>query len=329
MSLRRLAIPLLAALMLAVAACGSSTQDSTTSTSLSSGNPASVTVADIAGIPSAFLKYGKREGLFRKHGLKLNVSTAEGGAAIIPGVVSGSYDFGGANVMSVITGVAKGVPVKVVAPGTFERKEPANAFGGILVAPDSGIEKPADLAGKTIAVNTLDGIAELTVQISLANHGVKPSSVELAEIGFPNMLPALEQGRIDAAWEIEPFLTMGLNSGNKPLLWPYLETKPGMQVGSYTTSQQYLAKNPEVVEAFQAGIAGTAKAISSNPEKFRKALPELTELSSKAAQEMRLPRWRPDVDKATLQLITRKTAKYGHIDKKIAINEMLAPGAAS
>lgn len=324
----RLAVPLLAAMSFVVAACGSSAQGSGPAQSLSAKNPATVSVTDVAGVPSAFLMYGERAGLFREHGLKLNIQTAAGGAAIIPGVVSGTYDFGGSNVMSVIVATAKGVPVSMVAPGTSERTTPEQAFGAILVSPDSGITEPSDLAGKTIAINTLDGIAHLTTKISLRNHGVDPASVELTEIGFPNMLSALEKGHIDAAWEIEPFLTMGLNSGTRPVLWPYLETKPGMQVGSYVTSRRYLNENPEVVKAFQAGVADTAMAISENPDKFREALPELTELSAAAAQEMRLPRWQTSVSRPTLELINQQSAKLGFIDKPADIGKMLAPGAA-
>lgn len=323
----RLAVPLIAAMLLVVAACGSSA-DSGAAQSLTAKNPTTVSVTDVAGVPSAFLMYGKRAGLFREHGLELKIQTAAGGAAIIPGVVSGTYDFGGSNVMSVIVATAKGVPVSMVAPGTSERTTPDQAFGAILVSPDSGITEPADLAGKTIAINTLDGIAHLTTKISLRNHGVDPASVELTEIGFPNMLSALEKGHIDAAWEIEPFLTMGLGSGARPILWPYLETKPGMQVGSYVTNRQYLNENPEVVKAFQAGVADTATAISENPGEFREALPELTELSPAAAQEMRLPRWQTSVSRPTLELINEKSAKLGFIDEPADIEKMLGPGAA-
>lgn len=324
MLFRRLAAPSLAAVLLAVAACGSGGQQSA---SLSTQNPTTVTVEDTAGVPSAFLKYGKRQGLFRQHGLELNINTGAGGAETIPGVVSGTYDFGGSNIMSVIVANAKDVPITMVAPGTFEQDSAEKAFGTLLAPSDSGIDEPPDLKGTTIAINTLDGIAELTTKISLDNHGIDPSSVELTEIGFPNMLSALDQGRIDVAWEIEPFVTLGLDSGNQAILHPYIETKPGMQVGSYVTSRQYRNENPEVVEAFQAGVADTANAISENPEDFRAALPDLTELSAEDAQGMNLPQWKPSVDKETVELLNRKTAEYGYIDSTINIDDMLAPGA--
>lgn len=324
MRFRHFAAPLLAGLLLPLAGCGSGGQESA---SLSTENPTTVTVSDTAGVPSAFLEYGQRQGIFRQHGLKLNINTGAGGAETIPGVVSGTYDFGGSNIMSVIVANAKDVPVTMVAPGTSERDSAEEAFGTILASPDSGITEPEDLAGKTVAINTLDGIAELTTKISLDNHGVDPSSVKLTEIGFPNMLSALDQGRIDAAWEIEPFVTLGLDAGNEPILHPYIETKPGMQVGSYVTSRQYQNENPEVVKAFQAGVADTAAAISESTEDFRGALPELTELSAEEAQQMDLPQWKASVDKDTVELLNRKTAEYGYIDSTINIDDMLAPGA--
>ena len=325
MLLRRLLTPLVAAALLVAAGCGGSSQGGNAP---STDNPMTMTVADVAGIPSAFLKYGKRKGFFQQHGLKLKVDTGAGGSAIIPGVVSGTYDVGGSNIMSVELAASKGVPIKMVTAGTSARTTPEKAFGAILVRPDSGITEAADLKGKTVAVNTLDGIAELTTKISLENHGVDPSTVKLTELGFPNMLAALNEGRVDAVWEIEPFLTLGLQSGKKPIIYPYLETKPGMQVGSYVTSKQYLAENSEAIKAFQAGVVDTAAAISKDPKAFRSALPQLTELSTEDAAKMRLPQWKGSVDRASLELIDKKLVKYGYIDEPVNIDEMLAPGAA-
>lgn len=328
--LRSLAAPAVTTVLVLAVACGSPTPDTSsqhTGGSLDPNNPTTVTVADVAGIPSAFLMYGKQEGMFAEHGIELQVNTGAGGAAIIPGVVSGSYDMGGSNVMSVLVGASKGVPITMVTSGTFAGAKPESAFGAILAAPDSGIQKPADLAGKKLAVNTLEGIADLTTRIALENHGVDPSSVELVEIGFPDMLPALEQGRVDAAWEIEPFVTMARNAGNEPVLYPYLETKPGMQVGSYVTSDRYMRENPDVVAAFQAAARETATAISEDPAAFREALPELTELSPEAAERMNLPQWKGTVDRSSLRLVNEASVEYGFIENSAEVAGVLAPGA--
>ncbi|MGH3750004.1 MAG: ABC transporter substrate-binding protein, partial [Micromonosporaceae bacterium] len=279
----------LAAIALALAGCSSG--GATGDAQLDPKHPTTITVGEVPGIPAAFLAYGQKQGLFAEHGLKLNVKTAAGGAAIIPALVSGSYDIGGSNAASVLIAASKRVPVKMVAPGTFATKTADKDFSAVLARPGSGIASPKDLEGKTIAVNTLQNIGDLTIKAALEKRGVDGDSVEFTEIGFPDMLPALESGRVDAVWEIEPFVTLGRASGAKPVLWPYVETKPGMQIGSYVAGKQLLEERPEVAKAFGRGVADTARAITDDPDAFRKALPSLAKVKPELADKIVLPAW--------------------------------------
>ena len=81
-------------------------------------------------MPSAFLQYGVEKGYFKKRKLDVKVQPSQGGATVIPSVVSGDIDIGGSNLVSVLLAQSKGVPVKIVAPGTFVRSKPAQDFSG-------------------------------------------------------------------------------------------------------------------------------------------------------------------------------------------------------
>ncbi|MQA87136.1 MAG: hypothetical protein GEV03_21545 [Streptosporangiales bacterium] len=327
----RLAVPAVAATLatiLAAAGCGSG-GDTGSAATLDPQNPVTIKVGEVAGIPSAFLTYGKNQGFFADRGLELDIETAAGGAAIIPGVVSDDYAIGGSNVVSVALGTSKGLPIRMVTSGTGVGDSTKEDFSAILVPGDGDIREASDLAGKTIAVNTLKNISEVTVKTALEKHGVDPASVKFTELEFPEMLPALERGEVDAAHVIEPFATLGSQQGLRAVSWPYVESKPGMQIGSYVTSQRYLEERPEVVEAFRAGIADTAAAIEKDPDAFRKALPELTELSPEAADRAVLPVWRASIDKDTLTFVVQQMVKYGLIDKPVEVEQIIAPGSTS
>src|SRR5215208_2176510 len=194
-----------------------------------SGKPATVRVEDTAGVPSAFLEYGVQKGFFKKRKLTVKVKPSQGGATVVPAVVSGSVDIGGSNLVSVLLAQGKGIPLKIVAPGTFVQTDRKKDFSAIMVSKDSDIRSPKDLEGKTLAVNTLKNVAEVTAKESLSKQGVDVSKVKLAEVDFPDMNGALEQGRVDAAFVIEPFVTQGLGAGNRIVNRPYVETKPGLQ----------------------------------------------------------------------------------------------------
>jgi NitT/TauT family transport system substrate-binding protein len=277
---------------------------------------ARVRVQDTAGVPSAFLEYGVEEGFFRDRELDVEVTPSQGGATVVPAVVSGDSDIAGSNLVSVLLAQGKDIPVKIVAPGTFVRTDREQDFSAILVAGDSDIRSPKDLEGKTLAVNTLKNVAELAAKASFAKQGVDVSKVELTEVDFPDMNAAVAQGRVDAAFQIEPFVSLAVEEGHRIIDRPYVGTKPGLQIGCYFTSEQYLSENGDVVERFRQGVADTAEAIEQDPAGFRDFLPEASEIPPPAAQEAILPQWKPENDDASLELTAELMERYGVTDEK-------------
>jgi len=280
------------------------------------GERSQVRVQDTAGVPSAFLEYGVAEGFFRDRRLDVEVTPSQGGATVVPAVVSGDSDIAGSNLVSVLLAQGKDIPVKIVAPGTFVRSDRRQDFSAILVAADSDIRSPKDLEGKTLAVNTLKNVAELTAKASLAKQGVDVSKIELTEVDFPDMNAALTQGRVDAAFQIEPFVSLGVEEGLRIIDRPYVGTKPGLQIGCYFTSEQYLSENGDVVDRFRQGVADTAEAIAQDPAGFREFLPEASEIPPPAAQEAILPEWKPENDQASLDLTADLMERYGVTDDR-------------
>jgi NitT/TauT family transport system substrate-binding protein len=284
--------------------------------------PTAVTVSDTAGVPSAFLEYGVQEGFFRKRGLDVTVQASQGGATVVPAVVSGDVDIGGSNLVSVLLAQGKDIPVKIVAPGTFVAGD--KDFSAIVVAKDSDIREPQDLEGHTLAVNTLKNVAEVTARASLEKQGVDTSKIELTEVDFPDMTAAVEQGRVDAAFAIEPFVTQATAAGNRIVARPYVGTRPGLQIGCYFTSEQYLAENEEVVTSFREGVGETAEAIASDPSGFREFLPEASEIPPPAAQQAVLPAWKASSDQASLELTAELMERFEVTPEKPDTSEALA-----
>jgi NitT/TauT family transport system substrate-binding protein len=303
---------LLAVAACVIAACGSDDGGG----GGESGEQASVRVQDTAGVPSAFLEYGVQEGFFKDRKLDVQVTPSQGGATVVPAVVSGDTDIAGSHLVSVLLAQGKDIPVKIVAPGTFVRGDRKQDFSAILVTGDSDIRSPKDLEGKTLAVNTLKNVAEVTAKASLSKRGVDVDKIELAEVDFPDMNGALAEGRVDAAFQIEPFVSLGLKEGHRIIDRPYVGTKPGLQIGCYFTSEQYLNENEDVVERFRQGVADTADAIAQDPTAFREFLPEASEIPPPAAQKAILPAWKADNDQASLDLTAELMARYGVTEEK-------------
>jgi NitT/TauT family transport system substrate-binding protein len=287
------------------------------------GGPTSLVVQDTAGVPSAFLSYGVDQGFFEDRDLDVEVQPSQGGATVVPSVVSGSAQIGGSNVVSVMLAAHEGIPLRIVAPGTFVQNDPEQDFSAILVAGDSDIRAPQDLEGRTLAVNTLKNVAEATAKESLSKKGVDVSQVRLTEVDFPDMVAALEGGRVDAAFAIEPFVTQGLNTGARVIDRPYVGTRPGLQIGCYFTTEQYLSENGDVVERFHEAVADTAAAIAEDPNGFRAFLPEASEIPPPAAQAAVLPLWQADSDEASLELTAELMERYGISEGRPETSELI------
>jgi NitT/TauT family transport system substrate-binding protein len=287
--------------------------------------PVSVRVGDVLGVPAAFLEFAVQEGIFSEHGLDVRVEANPGGAANIPGVVAGDFEIAGSNVVSVLLARNEGLPLKMVSAGTFGGPDAEGDFAAILVTEDSPIQAPADLDGRTVAINTLANVAEVTTRAALENAGAGHQDIEFVELGFPEMIPALQDGQVDAIFEIEPFLSVGLGQGLRPVIAPYSGTRPDMAIGSYFSSDQYIAENPDVVDSFIAGISDAGEHIAANPDAFRDALVELADLDPEVAAEVNLPRWGGPVDVPSVELTGELMVRYGLLEEVPPMTEVVYP----
>ena len=84
----------------------------------SAGNgPDKIKVGAIPIVDVAPLHLGIAKGFFRDQGMDVEVVNTTGGAAAIPGVVSGQFTFAFGNVTSLIVAKSQNLPLKAVAAG--------------------------------------------------------------------------------------------------------------------------------------------------------------------------------------------------------------------
>lgn len=198
---RHLAV-LLATTLLCTTACGS--DDGGGDASGDSGQPDKVTVGVIPILDVAPIYLGVEKGFFEKHNIDLTLEQAEGGAAIVPAVVAGQYQFGFSNVVSLLLASSQGLPLKVVSNGNNSTGVDED-FAALMVKGDSPIESPKDLEGKTVAANTLKNIVDTSVRASVRKAGGDPTKVKFAALPFPEQPAALASGQVDAVFVVEPF----------------------------------------------------------------------------------------------------------------------------
>ncbi|MGH2967522.1 MAG: ABC transporter substrate-binding protein [Solirubrobacteraceae bacterium] len=285
------------------------------------GGTTKLTVQETAGVPSAFVAFGIEKGMFSEQKLEIELEPTQGGAATIPALVSGDIQIGGSNVVSLLLAAGKGLPVRAIAGGTSAQGEGEEDFGALLVG--KGIERPSDLEGKTVAVNTLDNIAEVVVKAALEKQGVDVSTLKLSEVPFPEMAPAVEKGAVDAAFSIEPFVTQSVGDGAKVLGYSYVETEGDMQVGAYATTTRFAQENEDAIRRFQTAIGETAGYVSAHEDEFRAFLTKSAKIAPALARKIVLPQWTGEVNADSVQNTAALMQKYGIVEQAVPAEKLL------
>jgi len=311
---RRVGLPVVVALLAAtLAACGG--DDDGGGASASPGSTSAelkkVSVGVIPILDVAPLYLGIQKGFFAEHGLEVTPQPAQGGAAIVPAVLSGSNDFGFSNVVSLLTARDKGVPLVAVAGGSSSTGDPAKDFNSVLVAEGSTLKSAKDLAGKRVAINTLDNIGDTTVRTAVEKAGGDPNAVKFVELPLPDMPAQLAAGRIDAAWTSEPFVTAIQAQGGRILFDALTDTYPNLQVATYFTSEQTKQKDPDLVKAFVAAVDQSLEYATAHPDEARAVVSTYTKIAPDVAAKVVLPGWPAQLDEQSLTAVGQAAKKYG------------------
>jgi NitT/TauT family transport system substrate-binding protein len=89
----------------------------------------------------------------------------------------------------------------------------------------------------------------------LKGKGVDPTSVRFLELPFPQMADALYQKRLDAVWNVEPFMTLMVKSGNaRILVHPYQENNPNTDVTGFYARESWIKNNRDVALRFKRAM---------------------------------------------------------------------------
>lgn len=290
---------------------------------LAEGELAQVSVGTIPAILSAPLFVGIEEGIFEKHGLDVQVSFADGGAAVIPSVLSGENQFGYSNTVSQLAAIDSGLPLQLVQPAWAPCCTPDEDDHGVLVLPDSGIDEPKDLEGKNIAVNTLQNIGEVHIRRALDKLGVSHEGLRWTQLPFSDMGEALERGDVDAIWVSEPHRTPGLNKGWKQIIAPGVQSFPDQVAGYYSTSRQFAESNPEVVKAFRAAMVEVNTFAQKNPDRVGEVAVAEMGIDAGIIGQVNFPKFPTEDDGQALRDYGAAVVEYGVIEEEPADYEAL------
>src|SRR5215471_7585611 len=242
-----------------------------------------IAIGQRGGWEQCVSELGQNHGIFKKHGLVLDVLYTAGSGETLQSVISASVDIGiGTGTHALLGAYAKGAPVRAIG-SSFTSADDQFYY----VAADSALRDMKDADGKTIAISTT-GSASNIFALALARHfGVtlkpQPTGAYAAtltqtltkqvDIGFsqaPFNLNAVDEGniRIVAMGRDVPALrqmTSRLIIANTAIL---AQKKPLLQryMTGFVETLDWLYSDPAAIKAYAAW--------SGLPENIAKRAPE-------------------------------------------------------
>ena len=148
---------------------------------------------------TAVSELGQQAGIFKKHGLELEIVYTQGAGETQQAVISGSVDIGvAAGIMGVLSAYSKGAPVRVIGAETTGA---ADLFW--YVKADSPIKTLKDTEGKTIAYSTNGSSTHGIVTAFMKQYELKAKPT--ATGGPPGTLTQVMSGQVDVGWSAPPF----------------------------------------------------------------------------------------------------------------------------
>lgn len=210
-----------------------------------------------------------KKGWFQEEGLDVNILLGQGSAYTVQVVDTGKAEVGISDAPVPIKGRAQGAKVKII--GIIFDKHPNCMY----FWKESGIKKPQDIVGKTVAVPAADG--HYVMWPAFAKQiGVDPGSVKFVNIEPTAKPAALASKKADVVFELytgKPFMEKAVPPEHLgAILWS--DHGFNAYAHSYITRDEVIQKNPELLRKFLKAAYRSWDFTLKNPQEAFRILAE-------------------------------------------------------
>jgi NitT/TauT family transport system substrate-binding protein len=206
------------------------------------------------------IQLAKGKGYFSAADLNVTYAVGRGGVDVAKQVGAGNAPLGGILADGPILVRSNGVPTKVVA--VFGGK----GFMQMVVREDSGIEKPADLKGKTITVMSYQDTTFYALLGLLASAGLTQNDVNIQAAGPQGVWEFVATGKSVGMAGVPDWIPPIQAAGVKVKILPTDTFFPHMAQG-IGVSDAVIKERPEMVRKFVKAAMRGMKDIMDDPDK--------------------------------------------------------------
>jgi NitT/TauT family transport system substrate-binding protein len=241
-----------------------------------------LTVGQRGNWDTAVAHLGEKAGIFKKHGLALEVVYTSGSGETLQPVVSGSVDLGVAvGTLGAIAAYAKGAPVRIVAA------EATGAADYWYVKATSPIKNLKDTDGRTLAFSTQGSSTHSMVLAFIKEFGLKAKP---QATGNPSAtLTAVMTDQVDVGWAAPPFGLKEIDEGKIRLVARATDASivRGQTIRVIVANAQALEKRKDVLARFMQAYREAIDYMYSNDPQVIKDYAEFNRISEPMAKRVR------------------------------------------
>ena len=244
-----------------------------------------------------------------------------GGSEILSQVATGQLTMGGTGMGAAgFNAVAASLPVEFVAPlhsGYIE-----DYFTVRKATWEKEIKRIGDLKGKPAALNVRGAAVEWMLDQALKRDGLGLKDVQIKIMPFPDMVPALETGAVEAAILTEPFPTLAEERGVAVRPLPRPAGAKATPITAIFWNKEWAAKNPELAHKVMVAYLKAARDLAlDNGWKQERNIDLMVKYTGAKADVIRRARAHVldpnlDMDLAVLDSMQRLSAEQGYLKYK-------------
>lgn len=216
----------------------------------------------IPTLPNLVLVKPEMGGLLEQYNMSATINEQASGADIVSFIASDDFEMGGgAAGAATLNAIHGGLPVKVVAP-LFGQPPDGPGPNPVIVAEDSDIEEMADLEGRPVAINDIGVATGWMLELALNDGGLTLDDVDVRTMPFPDMIPALDEGGIDAGVTITPLdIVADQQVGIRRIHQDYA---PGVLVTNLMYNENWAEENPDQARDFMVAYLEGVRDVHDN-----------------------------------------------------------------
>lgn len=207
-----------------------------------------------------------------------NVGYATGGPASLIALASGDVEIGSAATSAVLNSIVGGNDFVAAYPSNGINDEVQSIF---YVLEDSPIREIKDIAGKTVAVNTLGAHLDYTIREALHSVGLPTDAANQIVVPGPQLEQVLRSGQVDVSafgyWQTT-FEGAAKQKGGLRAIFDDTDVLGEIAGGFIVLRRDFIEKHPEAAKVFVEQSERALDYARENPEEtkkiFAKALAE-------------------------------------------------------